>query len=993
MAGSQDLTRLESELRIEDLTTLKRRRGNNRRDVTRNDRYLKDCASQGIEDLDTGAIEHHLEKIKADISVAELLQDAILSHLKEEEEEKEEDEHHVHHRKMLATRKGLSNQLTAAHVYEQSGLAKAIIDSYVVQPALTGYVMEAKLKELSTQLAGLQALAHPLKERPELSDTIQRLLKDLSTLWERYEEDNPDRKTSTVKDVKRSEMSKFDRLPRIELPSFNGENSEWHPYWEKFTNALNKDTTLTDVDRLSFLLMTMKSQEGKDIIDSHTRQGPDYDAAVRALKERYDQPRVTSRTIHRSFTEHAWKLTNEGIGKIITLIQRTVATLKECAVDTLETLYTVIAELHMPDEFFRYWTERTADSNKPPNTDRLIELLQQYRLRLQGRTDDTPARPRPSSIMSLPQQKKKPWKSATLHVQKERDCQICHDGSHPLYLCNTFKGLSVEERNSAASRLKVCTNCLSFIHFSRDCSSIRSCRFCGKKHHSLLHRQRSTTYSNENAAASLPVTNSTSAHVTPACNTVQGRARVFLGTCEVTVESGGRRQKARALLDGGSPISFITTKMTQRLKARKISEPTNVSGISQSEVPLCRYKVDLTLVPDRNHPPPTLRAVVIDTITGDLPGFYLKGVRDKPFLRGLDLADPNFDQPGAIDMLFGLDILDELLLNGRKASNDKMIYAQETIFGWSVRGKCLPETSSQNVHLCHHSSTSEPTTDELLVAFWKSEEPPADMDLESDEGRQALDHFARTHYRTEEGRYVVRLPMKDISLSLGCSRDQAVRRYRQNQHSLEKKGRYADFAKALMEYEGLNHAEPVPAEDLSRPATEAYYLPAHGVVKASSTSTKLRVVFDASARTTSGTALNDILLSGPNLYPLLTNVVLSFRMHPIGMSADISKMFREVGLHPEDRDLHRFLQSGPDGKLQDMRMTRVTFGVTSSPFLATQVLRQVAKDYQKQYPRASDIVRKQFYVDDCLTGASTVKEAAEIREELNELLATACMRL
>ena len=188
---------------------------------------------------------------------------------------------------MLATRKGLSHQLTAAHVYEQSGLAKEIIDSYVVQPALTGYVMEAKLKELSTQLAGLQALAHPLKERPELTDTIQRLLKDLSTLWERYEEDNPDRKTSTVKDVKRSEMSKF---ARNELPSFNGENSEWHPYWEKFTNAFNKDTTLTDVDRLSFLLMTMKSQEGKDIIDSHTRQGLDYDTAVRALKELYESP-------------------------------------------------------------------------------------------------------------------------------------------------------------------------------------------------------------------------------------------------------------------------------------------------------------------------------------------------------------------------------------------------------------------------------------------------------------------------------------------------------------------------------------------------------------------------------------------------------------------------------------------------------------------------------------------------------------------------------
>ena len=111
------------------------------------------------------------------------------------------------------------------------------------------------------------------------------------------------------------------------------------------------------------------------------------------------------------------------------------------------------------------------------------------------------------------------------------------------------------------------------------------------------------------------------------------------------------------------------------------------------------------------------------------------------------------------------------------------------------------------------------------------------------------------------------------------------------------------------------------------------------------------------------------------------------------MSADISKMFHQVGLHPDDRDLHRFLQPGPNGKLRDMRMTRVTFGVTSSPFLATQVLRQVAKDYQEQYPRASRIVSTQFYVDDGLTGASSVAEAIEIRAELNALLAAAGMKL
>ena len=75
-------------------------------------RIVQRCLSK----LDVGSIVHHLEKINTDIAIAELLQNAILVHLKQEDEEKEEDEHHNYHRKMLATRKGLTQQLTAADV-------------------------------------------------------------------------------------------------------------------------------------------------------------------------------------------------------------------------------------------------------------------------------------------------------------------------------------------------------------------------------------------------------------------------------------------------------------------------------------------------------------------------------------------------------------------------------------------------------------------------------------------------------------------------------------------------------------------------------------------------------------------------------------------------------------------------------------------------------------------------------------------------------------
>ena len=137
--------------------------------------------------------------------------------------------------------------------------------------------------------------------------------------------------------------SKFDRLPHIELPSFNSEGSEWRPYWKKFTNALSKYATLRDVDHLSIPTMTMKCKKGNDIIDSHTRRSSDHEAALRALKERYDQPQVTSRTTHQKFSQLVWKHSNEGIGQIITFIQLTIATMNECSMDSLETLCTIIA--------------------------------------------------------------------------------------------------------------------------------------------------------------------------------------------------------------------------------------------------------------------------------------------------------------------------------------------------------------------------------------------------------------------------------------------------------------------------------------------------------------------------------------------------------------------------------------------------------------------------------------------------------------------------
>ena len=99
----------------------------------------------------------------------------------------------------------------------------------------------------------------------------------------------------------------------------------------------------------------------------------------------------------------------------------------------------------------------------------------------------------------------------------------------------------------------------------------------------------------------------------------------------------------------------------------------------------------------------------------------------------------------------------------------------------------------------------------------------------------------------------------------------------------------------------------VPDAEMEKQLDSVFYLPVHAVYKASSATTKVRVVFDASAKSATGVSLNDTLLVGPTVHPPLLNVLLHFRLHPVALTADISKMYRAVELAQTDRDLHRFV--------------------------------------------------------------------------------------
>ncbi|XP_062704324.1 uncharacterized protein LOC134286689 [Aedes albopictus] len=198
----------------------------------------------------------------------------------------------------------------------------------------------------------------------------------------------------------------------------------------------------------------------------------------------------------------------------------------------------------------------------------------------------------------------------------------------------------------------------------------------------------------------------------------------------------------------------------------------------------------------------------------------------------------------------------------------------------------------------------------------------------------------------------------------------------------ELKKLYVEF---INEYKSLNHCEPID-ESQDPPNLVKYYLPHHAVLKPSSSSTKLRVVFDASPKA-KGPSLNDCLMIGPVVQNDLFSIILRFRKHRYVFSADISKMYRQIQVDRIHTPLLRiFWRENPTDPLQVLELTTVTYGTSAAPFLATRSLQQLAFDESTRYPFAAQIVLEDFYVDDALTGAETIEEAIQRRVELTEIL-------
>lgn len=166
------------------------------------------------------------------------------------------------------------------------------------------------------------------------------------------------------------------------------------------------------------------------------------------------------------------------------------------------------------------------------------------------------------------------------------------------------------------------------------------------------------------------------------------------------------------------------------------------------------------------------------------------------------------------------------------------------------------------------------------------------------------------------------------------------------------------------------------------------------MLKPDSSTTKLRVVFDGSARDSFGHSLNSRLLVGPPIQRDLVGVSLRFRQLRYVFTADVVKMFRQIWIDDQHTNFQRIVwRENPSDEIEHFRLRTVTFGTALAPFLSVRVLKQIAIDYQEEYPNAARVLVNDVYVDDIMTGSNSCEDLINLQSELVSLLSKAKLEL
>ncbi|XP_037818722.1 uncharacterized protein LOC119608392, partial [Lucilia sericata] len=711
--------------------------------------------------------------------------------------------------------------------------------------------------------------------------TYCNLLAKLSELAEKLRQDASSKYDSSPIPTHSIEISRLNtdsysfNLPPCDIEVFNGDYMLWPTFRDLFTAVYIKNSRLSSVEKL-FHLTQKTSGEAREIVQKSPLTNMGFDLAWTNLCTRFENRRILV-NLQLKVLFNLQSISSES-GIALKQLQRdinsSISALKmyDIDVESWDPIFVFLCSNRLPDTTLTLWEQGLTDKTSIPKWADLDSFLTN-----RYRTLESVAELRKTNTNSKVSLSTRKINSFQNNIAAPR-CPLCPNEFHVIRKCPRFLEMDYPQKFGLIKKLSLCLNCFSKLHLVKNCNSKNSCGHCRKRHNTLLHRDNSDpnelsegTTSNLNPNSipfvqsdSDPTTSTTSSGVSiQNCFSMNSNG-VLLGTAIVNISHMDIKFRARALIDSGSEGTLISERLFNRLKLPFRKTTATISGLNNTVSATVRKECCFGLSsPLYSGSQISAKALVVPHLAENIPSqtFLPSSFSDLP---KIPLADPLFHNSAKIDILLGGDLIPSIMCSGVRTSVCGSLMAQETIFGWILTGPVSTKSTSSNSNIV--SYFCEIALDKEISKFWEVEDLPRERFI-SPSDKKCEELFKMTTRKSPEGRYIVSLPFKEgypEKLCLGKSRNSALAQFFRNESRLLRDPSLkSEYDRVVQEYEDLNHMSKVCDESLNESLT--YYLPHHAVIKPESTTTKVRVVFNASSPSSNGLSLNDILYPGPIL--------------------------------------------------------------------------------------------------------------------------------
>ena len=685
------------------------------------------------------------------------------------------------------------------------------------------------------------------EKQKEVKVRAQICLQKLSEIKESHTSDLNTSQTSTSSHVGRA------RLPKLELPKFSGNYLEFTSFFDKFL-AVVDGSELPAVTKFTYL-QSLLTGEALASINGLTVTDDSYPVAKEILTKRYGRKeRIIFSHIQTLLSLQVDCRKSNGLWSLYDSLQSHVRCLESLGVsgDTYGVILTPLILSRLPQEIRMEWA-REGEGRESDLAFLLDFLFREIKRRERSETFD---KSHEMKNQRLNDQTKKPAPSvATFHAnscnQNKTQCGFCRKTNHASEQCYSIKGLNGEELRGKVRDSRLCYICLGK-HFARDCYSKIKCKGCGGRHNSILCTKGNPSVSaSSDQSTPLRETQPQSQNqrnvVSYAHFENQNKTTVMQVVKAKLQSKGGKIVEANVLFDGGSDLSFVTQDLVKKLDLKKSGEETfSFSGFGDAESgPRTKrkvYNLELGGI--------SVKLAGIDTLCAEM---YRAPV-PRQVISKFDIEfseDFEIGRSIKVDILIGLDYYWELV-SPEWVQIDSLV-AQKTRCGWMLSGSYAGKSVSKGFQMLCLNNISE----NVLRSLWELD----DIGIVDDDASPAANKvMAKFEESTtfQKGRYEVNLPWKENQKGrLMDNKGIAEKRL----HSLSR--RLAGNPKLKEAYnENLSEMEKVgmikEVSKCEKREGPIFYLPHRPVVREDSITTKVRPVFDASAKGYNGVSLKDI---------------------------------------------------------------------------------------------------------------------------------------